>query len=319
MSPGPNRRVGTAHHSPPNQRQQPPGQEKSRCLWVALLMTLGAVMLWPQSAMGQNSAPTQPLNPAPPNDLEWGEPLPTDPEDLVPEAETDPSPMGESSDPVYLRPTEACPADYETLVTTLLRDLPSYANRVAARGFRPSRTIPAANIPAATDPDQSPLIPASPAAAVGTMIVASQPDFEPLDLTDRAFGSGLDTESDLRQVFFTTLERQYLSDQAVSLQHFHWLFLVQSEDGWRAVLLYSSLGSYPAADGRLTPPQESSQGIIGQAVRLWLRDCRAGAVFPPAAPNRHNGVTQPAKRGLAVGLEPGHKGSLAVGRGDRGK
>jgi len=71
----------------------------------------------------------------------------------------------------------------------------------------------------------------------------------------------------------------------VSLQQFHWLFLVQTEDGWRSVLIYSSLGGDPArplADQRLMPPQESSQGIVGQAVRLWLRDCRAGAVFPPA-------------------------------------
>jgi hypothetical protein len=121
------------------------------------------------------------------------------------------------------------------------------------------------------------------------MLIASQPDFEPLDLTDRAFGAGLDSESDIRQVFFTTLERQYLSRQVVSLQQFHWLFLVQAEDGWRSVLLYSSLGGDPAsplADQRLTPPQESSQGVVGQAVRLWLRDCRAGTVFPPASSQR---------------------------------
>ena len=29
-----------------------------------------------------------------------------------------------------------------------------------------------------------------------------------------------------------------------------------------------------------TPPRETSEGIIGQAVRLWLRDCRAGAIYP---------------------------------------
>jgi hypothetical protein len=96
----------------------------------------------------------------------------------------------------------------------------------------------------------------------------------------------------LQQVFFTTLERQYWRNQMVSLQNYHWLFLVQNQDGWYLGLLYSSLGRYPSGDGPLspvasqrapTPPEESSDGIIGQAIRLWLRDCRAGAVFPANA------------------------------------
>ncbi len=288
-----------------------------------MLMTLSTVILYPQVVMGQwmqNSAAlslvvageetsplrigglggggmgfgltmtgqTQPLDSEAPADLEWGEPLPPNPvapDSEIPTLETpnsdlDPdfSPGAEPHDPVYLRPSEACPAEYETLVATLLRDLPQYANLVAGRSFRPSLNTPAPGLPAAATPPTP--------APVGTMLVASQPDFEPLDLTDRAFGAGLDSESDIRQVFFTTLERQYLSSQVVSLQQFHWLFLVQAEDGWRSVLLYSSLGGDPAsprADQRLTPPQESSQGIVGQAVRLWLRDCRAGTVFPPAS------------------------------------
>lgn len=232
---------------------------------------------------------TQPFDSEASPNLEWGDPLPTGPAAPVPAApvpetpdefgtdsELDAgSPPGEeASDPVYLRPSEACPGEYETLVTTLLRDLPQYANRVAARSFPPSRVDPV------TD-SQNPGTPPTPS-PMGSMLMASQPDFEPMDLSDRAFGARLDSESEIRQVFFTTLERQYLSHQVVSLQHFHWLFLVQSEDGWRSVLLYSSLGGYPDPQ-RLTPPQESSQGIVGQAVRLWLRDCRAGAVFPPAA------------------------------------
>jgi hypothetical protein len=27
-----------------------------------------------------------------------------------------------------------------------------------------------------------------------------------------------------------------------------------------------------------SPPQDTSQGVIAQAIRLWLRDCRAGAI-----------------------------------------
>ncbi len=359
------RRVGTAHHPPPNQRQHRPQSRPSRCWSITLLTILPMVIFWPRIAVGQliqSSAgdalvgeETSPLQgdgvgsgkpesmqpsdlyqiqlgyPKLPNgalrlikvgralprgiaanapydsalwklglwdadlaleapaDLEWGEPLPTDPtapgsetpDALNRDAEPAPnSPPVESQDPVYLRPSEACPADYETLVTSLLRDLPQYANLVAARSFRSPMVSPA--------PDtENPATPAVPA-PTGTMLIASQPDFEPIDLTDRAFGAGLDPESDIRQVFFTTLERQYLSDQVVSLQQFHWLFLVQAEGGWRSALIYSSLGGDPAsplADQRLTPPQESSQGVVGQAVRLWLRDCRAGAVFPPASSN----------------------------------
>jgi hypothetical protein len=311
MPKGSNRRVGTTHHPFHNQRQHRPQDRPSRCWSLVLLTILPMVIFWPRIAVGQliqNSAggsrvgvgeetsplrvdpSMQPLDSEAPPNLEWGEPLPTDPEDpgsetpdaLNRDAELDPdSPPVESQDPVYLRPSEACPADYETLVTTLLRDLPQYANLVAARSFRPPIVDPA------TDAD-NPATPADPS-PVGTMLIASQPDFEPIDLTDRAFGAGLNPDSDIRQVFFTTLERQYLSNQVVSLQQFHWLFLVQAEDGWRSVLLYSSLGGDPAsplADQRLTPPQESSQGVVGQAVRLWLRDCRAGAVFPPASSNR---------------------------------
>lgn len=171
--------------------------------------------------------------------------------------------------PAYLRPSSACPTDLPVLVTQLLADLPSYANRVNIRSLdEPERDI-------------------SPRSSV---LVASAPDFTPLALTASDGEPGLDPNLALQQVFFTTLERQYLSDQAVSLQHYHWLFLAPTAEGWHLALLYSSLGAYPAADrpnGAVaprppTPPQESSDGIIGQAIRLWLRDCRAGTVFPAA-------------------------------------
>lgn len=295
MPQGPNRRVGTARRTCPRQYQHRLPCQPAQGWSVALLAILPVVIVWPQVALGQSTEPTQPLDAAPPHDasLEWGDPLPETadpestnpalaaPEPTDPTVEAEPAPATEARDPAYLRPSEACPAEYETLVTTLLRDLPQYANLVAARSFRPSMVSPATG----TDNPATLTTPAP----VGTMLIASQPDFEPIDLTDRAFGAGLDSESDIRQVFFTTLERQYLSHQVVSLQQFHWLFLVQTEDGWRSVLLYSSLGGNPArelADQRLTPPQESSQGVVGQAVRLWLRDCRAGTVFPPASPNR---------------------------------
>jgi hypothetical protein len=171
-----------------------------------------------------------------------------------------PSPLGD--DPVFLRPVDPCPEEVNRLVSGLLQDLPSYANRVASRSLgHPAEQIH----------------------PFGAVLIASQPDFEPLDLSEQAFGAGLDQASAIQQVFFTTLERHYRNNQAVSLQNYHWLFLVRSEDGWRLALLYSSVGAYPAAVRSPTPPEESSDGIVGQAVRLWLRDCRAGAVFLPDA------------------------------------
>ncbi len=168
----------------------------------------------------------------------------------------------EDGDPTYLRPTTVCPADPEVLARHLLQDLPSYANRVASRNLDLSRPL--------TDP-------------VSTVLVASAPDLNPIDLAELGPGdSARPDDPALQQVFFTTLERQFWPDQTVSLQHYHWLFLAQTPEGWYLAMLYSSLGSYPGEQGARppTPPQESSDGIVGQAVRLWLRDCRAGALFP---------------------------------------
>ncbi|NJL49401.1 MAG: hypothetical protein HC929_20595 [Leptolyngbyaceae cyanobacterium SM2_5_2] len=79
-----------------------------------------------------------------------------------------------------LRPVNRCPQAYETLVAGLLRDLPSYANLVASRSLgRPVE---------GTGP-------------VGTVLVASAPDFEPIDLSEPAFGTGLDRTSEIQQVF----------------------------------------------------------------------------------------------------------------------
>ena len=166
--------------------------------------------------------------------------------------------------PANLRPGDPCSGELPVLVTQLLRDLPSYANRVASR----SRPRPAGETEDFT-----------------SVLVASAPDFTPIDLASLTPSGGepwAGPDSALQQVFFTTLERQYRANRAVSLQNHHWLFLAQSSDGWRLALLYSSLDIYPAHRRAPTPPQESSDGIIGQAVRLWLRDCRAGAVLPPA-------------------------------------
>jgi len=167
-----------------------------------------------------------------------------------------------------LRPETPCPASLDTLVAGLLRDLPSYANRVARRSTdRGERT----------DND-------------GTFLIAGRAELQPLDIRDRRFQDPLasaDSPENLRQVFFTTLERHYHDSAVVQVQQYHWLFLTQAAAtdtdtaaaDWRMAFMFSRTA---VATSRRppTPPQVSSDGIVGQAVRIWLRDCRAGDIYP---------------------------------------
>ncbi len=195
-------------------------------------------------------------------------------------------PLAAETGPVYLRRSEiapdgaspqVCPTDLQMLTPQLLADLPSYANRVASRTATLDQLL--------TEPRT-------------TLLVTSPADLTPIDLAELGPGGEGSGDSGLQQVFFTTLERQFWPDRIVSLQHHHWLFLAQSPQGWRLALLYSSvdtLNSSDRAPNRApTPPQETSDGIVGQAVRLWLRDCQAGAVFSD----------MPATRSPAAGTMP---------------
>lgn len=166
------------------------------------------------------------------------------------------SSIARSAEPTYIRPRTTCPDQLEELMPLLLRDLPSYANRVSQRSYIEEFRI-TENIP-------------------GTIIVAGQPEYQPIELASREY-IPVQEEDTTRQVFFTTLERQYASEAIVDLQHYYWLFLTQAQDGWRLALLFSSLGDTPS-DEPPTPPQDASQGVVAQAIRLWLRDCRAGSI-----------------------------------------
>jgi hypothetical protein len=107
-------------------------------------------------------------------------------------------------------------------------------------------------------------------------IVASQPDLQPIPLnTSESFNP---KDPDLYQVFFTVLERQYSSKRVFEWQDYYWLFLTKTDQGWQLALLFSRFGSYPAAEIPLTQIRDSSQGITGQAIRTWLRDCQAGTI-----------------------------------------
>ncbi|MBW4493244.1 MAG: hypothetical protein KME26_09195 [Oscillatoria princeps RMCB-10] len=157
-----------------------------------------------------------------------------------------------------------CPKDLETLIQPLLRDLPSYANRVIQRSRLRGLNYESSYV-----------------------LLAGRPEFEPLPLgpgrSEPAISSPSGekpagrSEDDPRQVFITTLERNYSSGQAVQLQHYHWLFLTKTESGWRLAMMFSRLGTYPAGNPPL-PPRDNSNGAIAQAISTWLRDCRAGTV-----------------------------------------
>ncbi|MCC5899212.1 MAG: hypothetical protein JJU32_15025 [Phormidium sp. BM_Day4_Bin.17] len=141
-------------------------------------------------------------------------------------------------------PVQSCPTALEPLIEEMLPELPGYMNRVLRRSQRVQ----------------------APRNNRTTVLVAGNPEFEPLPL-DEPIPEGVE------QVFITTLERTPHEDTSVKLQHFHWLFLSQNEEGWWLVSLFSSLGDYPEP-GIVSPPRESSQGAVGQAVQTWLRDCR---------------------------------------------
>jgi hypothetical protein len=176
----------------------------------------------------------------------------------MPLADVPPIAQRPSEEPQFIRPRTTCPDRLEDLMPLLLRDLPSYANRVSQRAylrqFRVTQNIP------------------------GTVIVAGLPELAPIELASREYVP--QQEDTTRQAFFTTLERQYVANQTVDLEHYHWLILTPTPSGWRFVLLFSAIGNAPP-NAPPTPPQDTSQGVVAQAIRLWLRDCRAGRIVGP--------------------------------------
>ncbi|NEP12754.1 MAG: hypothetical protein F6J92_38595 [Symploca sp. SIO1A3] len=152
---------------------------------------------------------------------------------------------------------KACPDDVEALIPLMIEDLPNYANRVIQRSRRLDRTA-----------DDSRYV-----------LLAGNPEFEPLTLGPGQYSPKVTTleEEQPKQVFLTTLERQYIGVKTLDSQSFHWLFLTQTTDGWRLAMMFTQIGS-SSPENPPMPPQESSNWIIGQAVSLWLRDCRARAI-----------------------------------------
>ncbi len=142
-----------------------------------------------------------------------------------------------------------CSTEIQPLIKQLLQDLPSYANRIMQRS-----RLPGIN--------QTP----------GSVLLAGNPEFEPLPLTTTQTSPTTDHSPEPRQVFITTLEREYVSGKAIEIQQFHWLFLTETPHGWQLVIMFSRTGSYPNRTPP-SPPRESSNSAIGQAIRAWLLDC----------------------------------------------
>ena len=155
-----------------------------------------------------------------------------------------------------------CSQEVEPLADILLKDLPNYSNRVIQRTQNLNQDAGISNY----------------------ILTAGKGQFEALDLPQIQYNT-VATES-TKQIFFTTLERQYVTEnntaqspktRKIERETYHWLFLTPTNHGWRMVAMFSRFGS-STQDKLPTPPQESSNGIIGQAIQLWLKDCRAGKI-----------------------------------------
>lgn len=169
-----------------------------------------------------------------------------------------------------IRPFNACPEDVETLTALIIRDIPGYANRVL------QRTVAA--LPNNESDGRTPYRPSF-------VLVAGRPSFEPVDLTDYSFTTDPEAGGALSQVFFTTLSRQYAGLQDREVQEYHWLFLTKASDGWRLAFMFSAIDDAPQGAGVILPPRESSEGSVGKALQIWLKDCRAGAIYPLESPS----------------------------------
>lgn len=155
--------------------------------------------------------------------------------------------------PILAAATNICPAKLESLTDTLVRDLPSYTNRIIQQRRKRTDLV------------------------YSSMITASTPDLRPIESFSREYPARF-PQTAPTQVFLTTLERQYTGTRSAQLQQFHWLFLANTRLGWRLVNMYSQTGGSPGANTPVAPPIESSRTIVGEAISVWLNDCHLGKV-----------------------------------------
>jgi hypothetical protein len=155
--------------------------------------------------------------------------------------------------PIVASQPTTCPVKLGSLADLLVRDLPSYANRLIQQRRR------------RTDPLYS------------SLVTASVPELQPIGIVSREYPPNF-PQAAPSQVFITTLENQYTGNRSTQLQQFHWLFLAQTRQGWRLANIYTRTGGFPLANKLITPPIESSRTIVGEAVAIWLNDCYLGKI-----------------------------------------
>ncbi len=154
--------------------------------------------------------------------------------------------------PIIAKP-QICPAKLDDLTNLLARDLPSYANRIIQQRRKRTDSL------------------------YSSLVTVSIPDLQPIELVSHEYPARF-PQAAPKQVFLSSLENQYTGLRSTQLQQFHWLFIAQTQMGWRLVNIYTRTSGSPGANIATTPPIESSKTIIGEAIRIWLNDCYLGKI-----------------------------------------
>ena len=158
--------------------------------------------------------------------------------------------LGLSATEVIAIPTCVPGNEMAEMMPQLLADLPSYSNRVIQRARKLDRQEDTFNY----------------------VIETGLPDFRPLPLKQQQFtAEAVDTTE---QIFFTTLDKQYIDDATVYFENHHWLFVTPASQGWAMVHLFSIVDR-PAPGAIIVPPRNTTNGSVGKAIQLWLRDYNA--------------------------------------------
>ena len=149
-----------------------------------------------------------------------------------------------------------CPQDLETLANLLTADISDYGNRVIQKSSIFSHEL-----------DFLPTY----------IITASKAELEPLSASESTLQTS--NNDNIKQIFFTSLERQYSNSQTViEAENYHWLILINQNGQWQLVESFTRFG-YPNSEKKvISPIRNSTNGVIGQAVKLWLKDCHAGTL-----------------------------------------
>ncbi|AUC59805.1 hypothetical protein AA637_01000 [Cyanobacterium sp. HL-69] len=144
-----------------------------------------------------------------------------------------------------------CRADINHLGDKLVNEIGDYGNRIIQKTRRGGAN--------------SPIMPIY-------IVTVGQVEFEELPLSEKSYGAN--NSSHIEQIFFTTRERQYLSDTRLEeTNNYHWLLLTSTDRGWDMVMLLTRFGEV-GDNGLVSPIVDTTSGVVGEAVRLWLRDCQ---------------------------------------------